>query len=83
LAKPAVNPQPIGGNSLPEFPPDSRFHLLAAPRHGRMTVARSRAFHLAAGEMLAVGMAHGMGGPVGMLFTVALGTSFALVTLWR
>ena len=32
---------------------------------------------------LAFGLAHIMWGPVGMLFTVALGASFAVVTLWR
>ena len=32
---------------------------------------------------LAFGLAHVLWGPVGMLFTVALGASFALVTLWR
>jgi membrane protease YdiL (CAAX protease family) len=32
---------------------------------------------------LAFGLAHIMWGPVGMLFTVVLGASFAAVTLWR
>ena len=32
---------------------------------------------------LAFGLAHIMWGPVGMLFTVVLGASFAVVTLWR
>ena len=32
---------------------------------------------------LTFGLAHIMWGPVGMLFTVALGASFAVVTLWR
>ena len=32
---------------------------------------------------LAFGLAHLMWGPVGMLFTVALGASSAIVTLWR
>lgn len=32
---------------------------------------------------LAFGLAHVFWGPVGMLFTVALGASFALLTLWR
>ena len=32
---------------------------------------------------LAFGLAHVLWGPVGMLFTVALGASFATVTLWR
>jgi membrane protease YdiL (CAAX protease family) len=32
---------------------------------------------------LAFGVAHVLWGPVGMLFTVALGASFAVVTLWR
>lgn len=32
---------------------------------------------------LAFGLAHILWGPVGMLFTVALGCSFAVVTTWR
>jgi membrane protease YdiL (CAAX protease family) len=32
---------------------------------------------------LAFGLAHIMWGPVGMLFTVVLGASFAVITLWR
>ncbi len=32
---------------------------------------------------VAFGLAHIMWGPIGVLFTVALGASFALVTLWR
>ena len=32
---------------------------------------------------LAFGLAHIMWGPIGMLFTVVLGASFAGVTLWR
>jgi membrane protease YdiL (CAAX protease family) len=32
---------------------------------------------------LAFGLAHILWGPVGMLFTIMLGASFAMVTLWR